>query len=139
MFNPYSYENQIIESKSKDSFYSLSKTNRTAKDLFTYSAFVERVIDGDTLKVYLDLGFNIWTHQTLRLRDLDCAEVSTKSGDEAKIFVQSLLKESQKIVIRSSRSDKYDRYLADVFIPQKSGEDIYLNNLLLETNRAVRM
>ena len=72
------------------------------------------------------------------------------------------------IIVRSSRSDKYDRYLADVFVPSLQVEDmkamerpadpggvsrgylnkkenldsvtdIYLNNLLLETARAVRM
>ncbi len=136
-------KDQIVESRPKEDVYRFTKTDRTLKDLFTYAAFVEKVIDGDTLKVRFDLGFNVWTRQTLRLRGLDCPEVGTPEGDEARAFARSHLKEAQLILVRSSRSDKYDRYLADVWIPAGSesdpATDIYLNNLLLETGRAVRM
>jgi endonuclease YncB( thermonuclease family) len=142
-------KDQIIESRPKDDAYKFYQTGRTVKDLFTYAAYVERVIDGDTLKVRFDLGFNVWMRETLRLRDIDCPEVGTPEGDEAKAFVRSHLKEAQQIIVRSSRSDKYARYLADVFIPsvdpgsrdeqRETSDDIYLNNLLLETRRAVRM
>ena len=104
---------------------------------------VERVIDGDTLKVRLDLGFDIFTRHTLRLRAIDCPEMDTKAGQEAKAFVQSYIKEAQRIIVRSSRADKYDRYLADIFIPTgnepNADTDIFLNNLLLEQGQAVRM
>ena len=63
----------------------------------------------------------------------------TKAGEGSKIFVQSCIKEAQRIVVRSSRSDKYDRYLADVFMPGEGEKEVYLNNLLLENNQAVRM
>jgi len=133
----------IVESRPKEDSYSFYESDRTEKDLYTYTAYVEKVIDGDTLKVRLDLGFNVWTRQILRLRGIDCPEVGTSEGDEARNFVRSHLKEAQKIIVRSSRSDKYDRYLADVFIPQ-GGEpdpatDVYLNNFLLETGRARRV
>ncbi len=109
------------------------------KDLFTYRAVVEKVIDGDTIKVRMDLGYGDSCRQVLRLRDLDCPEIDTKEGSEAKTFVQSYVKEAEVIVVRSSKSDKYDRYLADIFVPQSGGEDLYLNNLLLETGRAGRV
>ena len=137
------HKEDIVESRPKEDAYKFYRTQRTAKDLFTYRAVVEKVIDGDTVKVRFDLGFRVWTRQTLRLRGIDCPEAGTAAGDEAKNFVRLQLKESQRIIVRSSRSDKYDRYLADVFIPK--GEepdpetDVYLNNLLLETGRAVRM
>jgi endonuclease YncB( thermonuclease family) len=151
-------ENDIVESKPKEDAYKFYSGKRTIKDLFTYQARVERVIDGDTLKVRLDLGFDIWNRQVLRLRGIDCPEMDTGQGQAAKSFVQSYLKDSEWIIVRSSRSDKYDRYLADVFIPQnepaalkagrpnpatlKAGRpetDIYLNNLLLEKGHARRM
>ncbi len=135
-------KDEIIESRPREDTYKFYKSERTAQDLFTYAAFVEKVIDGDTVKVRLDLGFNVWTRQVLRLRGIDCPEAGTSAGDEAKSFVRSHLKEAQQIIVRTSRSDKYDRYLADVFIPQGSDPspqmDIYLNNLLLETGRARR-
>lgn len=134
---------EIVESCPKEDTYKFYKTGRTAKDLFTYAAYVEKVIDGDTLKVRLDLGFKVWMRETLRLRGIDCPEVGTPKGDEARNFVRSHLKEAQLIVVRSSRPEKYDRYLADVYIPQEgtpdSETDVYLNNLLLENGYAVRM
>lgn len=133
-------ENQIIESQWDDAQenYSFKTSERTAKDLFTYQAVVERVIDGDTLKVRVDLGFDLEHRETLRLRGIDAPEMSTKAGESAKAFVQSILKEADTITIFTSRSDKYDRYLADVFAQGESGE-VFVNNLLLERGHAGRM
>ncbi|MBP9853743.1 MAG: thermonuclease family protein [Candidatus Omnitrophica bacterium] len=133
----------VVESRWKDGQYTFASGERTTKDLFTYRAYIEKVVDGDTLKVRIDQGFDIWNRQILRLRDIDCPEVGTKEGDEVKNFVRSLLKEASLIILRSSRSDKYDRYLADVFIPQDNTTNpmnsIYLNNLLLEKGHARRL
>ena len=114
------------------------KKNATAKDLYTYRAVVEKVVDGDTLKVRIDLGYDDSCRQVLRLRGIDCPELDTKEGQSAKTFVQSYIKAAQMIIMHSSRSDKYDRYLADVFIPREEKEEVFLNNLLLEKNFAVR-
>lgn len=136
-------KDDIVQSFPKEDAYRFSKADRTPKDLYTYNAYVEKVIDGDTLKVRLDLGFDTWHRETLRLRGIDCPEMDTKEGQEAKAFVQSLVKETARLIVRSSRPEKYARYLADVFIPQ-NGEpnaetDIYLNNLLLKKGYAKRM
>jgi endonuclease YncB( thermonuclease family) len=68
-------------------------------------------------------------------------------------------KQADQIVLTSSKSDKYDRYLADVFLPARSlkasaggtgatgpkyytdkdGKNVYLNNAILESGLAVRM
>ena len=128
---------QIVESDhdTNEETYSLRASERTAKDLFTYQAVIERVIDADTLKVRVDLGFDLEHRETLRLRDIDAPEVGTKTGDAAKSFVQSLLKEADTIILHTTRSDKYDRYLADVFL----SDEVFLNNLLLEKGYAVRV
>ncbi|OGX08829.1 MAG: hypothetical protein A2Z88_09455 [Omnitrophica WOR_2 bacterium GWA2_47_8] len=114
------------------------KKSASLKDLFTYQAVVEKVIDGDTLKVRMDLGYDDSCRQVLRLRGIDCPEMDTKEGQEAKACVQSYIKEAQMIIVRSSKSDKYDRYLADIFIPQEGKDEIFLNNLLLVRGYAVR-
>jgi endonuclease YncB( thermonuclease family) len=128
----------IVEARPQEDIYKFYKSSRSAKDLYTYRAQVERVIDGDTVKVRFDLGFNVEVRETLRLRGIDCPEVDTKEGQAAKVFVQAHLKQEDWIVVRTSRSDKYDRYLADVFIPFAS-EEIYLNNFLLKQGHAARM
>jgi len=107
--------------------------------LYTYKARVVRVLDGDTLEAGVDLGFGITTTQTLRLRGIDCPELVTKEGKEAKAFVEGLLKPSSEVLIKTSKSDKYDRYLADIFITDKTGDVHYLNNELLKKGLAVRV
>ena len=40
--------------------------------MFTYSAIVRKVIDGDTIDVDIDLGFGVWLNkQRLRFKDRD--------------------------------------------------------------------
>ena len=124
------------------------------KYLYTYKAFVERVIDGDTIKVELDLGFNTRIRQTLRLKNLDCPEMDTREGKAAKRFVEDLLTGVPFIAIKTVKSDKYDRYLADVFIPGKqflkdwnagrvvmsqAKDLLYLNNELIQKGQAVKV
>lgn len=107
----------------------------TKADLFTYDAAVLKVVDGDTLgvKVYLEPGR--WVKQKLRLRDLDCPEMDTPEGKEARRFTASLVPPGTSVTICTTKPDKYDRYLADVFVAQPEGE-VYLNNQLLAHGHA---
>ena len=126
--------------------------------LYTYRAWVNRVLDGDTIEVVIDLGFGFTTTQTLKFRAIDAPEIfykdsATKKADpslsqtttqvgagmEAKEFVEKALAGASPVFIKTTHSDKYDRYLVDVFITDKNGEEQYLNNLLLEEGLAVRV
>jgi len=64
----------------------------TEKDqsFFTYSADVIRVIDGDTMKLDIDIGFNIKILHVVRLRGIDCPEKGTEQGDAATAFVEEV-------------------------------------------------
>ncbi len=109
----------------------------TKADLFTYLAAVLKVVDGDTLwvKVYLEPGR--WVKQKLRLRDIDCPELATAEGKVAKRFTEALVTGAESVTICTTKPDKYDRYLADVFLETKEGETVFLNNALLANGHAV--
>ena len=102
--------------------------------LYTYEAVVERVIDGDTLICEILCGLGVTVRQRLRLRGVDCPELKTKPGEKAKRFVQSKLKKTDVIVIKTHLSDKYDRPLADVWF---GPDEQYLNQLLLDEGLAM--
>lgn len=104
-------------------------------DLYTYAAEVLKVVDGDTLTVKVYLRGRQWMKQKLRLRDLDCPELSTSEGKAAKRFIDGLVARAQAVTICTTRPDKYDRYLADVFLALPDGE-VYLNNELLARGHA---
>ena len=130
----------VIQSvKTASGSYQLQKKDVTSDALYTYQATVEKVVDGDTLLVIVDLGFNTRTRQYLRLRGIDAPEMDTKAGKQAADFVKKRIAAVSQIILTSSRSDKYGRYLADIFFIDSQGREVYLNNLLLETAHAVRM
>lgn len=114
----------------KKKFEKIEKGNRG--DLYTYRAEVERVVDGDTLWVHVDLGFRVFVRQKLRLRGINAPELHTATGDRAKRFLEEELKKVSSILITTTKPDKWDRYLADVWIGETN-----LNKLLLEKDFAV--
>ena len=64
-------------------------------------AHVERVIDGDTILVEIDCGFNIRARQRLRLRGIDAPEMSTKAGERARVFVMPVVGEGARILVQT--------------------------------------
>jgi len=126
-------------------------------ELFTYQAKVEKIIDGDTFLAAFDFHLEVSISQKLRLRGIDCPEINTDHGKKAKRFVESQLKGCDFIIVKThkDRSDKFDRYLADVFYLPKNKKDneeeaehatdpakvaeqgIYLNQELLDNHLAV--
>ena len=112
----------------------LKKVTVTDKPAYVYAALVERVVDGDTLVFVIDVGFGTQVREKVRLRGIDCPELGTEEGEMAKRFVAKLLPPGTEVLIRSTKSDKYGRFVADVFLSEQ-----YLNNLLLEKGLAVRM
>jgi micrococcal nuclease len=114
----------------------------TRYELFTYAATIRRVLDGDTLAAALAVAPGITLELKLRLRGLDCPELGTTAGRAAKRFVDGLVAAGDGVVISTTKPDKYDRYLADVFLPpapsDKREAEIFLNNALLEHGHAVR-
>jgi endonuclease YncB( thermonuclease family) len=110
----------------------------TAADLYTYNAELIRVVDGDTvwLKIWLKPG--LWLKEKLRLRGLDCPEMDTPEGKAAKKFVEGLMNEAASITITTTKPDKWDRYLSDIFLAPANGEELFLNNELLRCGHARR-
>ena len=100
-------------------------------DLYTYHARLDRIVDGDTLKCFIELGFGLYISQKLRLRGIDCQELSTAKGQAVKAFVEATLK-GKPLVIKTHKTDKWDRYLVDVWYDG----DQYLNQILLDKGLA---
>ena len=137
--------NSILLSTKDSKAYSFV-INPNKKELFTYKAHLERVIDGDTLLVNIELGFSISVEQRLRLRGLDAPELNTPKGISSKKFIESCLKDCKFLILKTYGKDKYDRYLVDVFyIKNESDEEkvikegSFLNNELLLKNYAERV
>jgi micrococcal nuclease len=103
---------------------------------------VLRVVDGDTIDVDLDLGFNISYTQRVRLAGIDTPESRTTDkaekvlGLEVKKHLTELLKSSTQIVIRTEKPDsteKYGRILGWIYL---DGEGNSVNHEMIENGYA---
>lgn len=84
------------------------------------------VVDGDTLDIEVDMGFNNKTKQRFRLAGVDTPERGQPGWQEAKDFVAEFVKD-RRLVIVSEKVDKYGRYLATVF----DTDEVCLNEQLI--------
>lgn len=85
----------------------------------SYRGVVVRVIDGDTVEVRLDLGFDVWRTSRLRVRGLDCPERNTGAGVAALAHAMYLLPPGSVVTTTTYRRQQadvktFDRYVADV-------------------------
>ena len=95
--------------------------------MYTYNAFVNRVVDGDTYDVQIDLGFELTYGSAkkgvrLRLRGVDTpetwrpkTEAEREHGERATRFVKALM-EQQFVQVQSYKLGIYGRYEADVSV-----------------------
>lgn len=100
--------------------------------MFKYEAIVEKVVDGDTLDISIDLGFNIWHRLRVRMIGVDTPEKWFPYGKVVKQYVAQSL-ERKKITIETTKADKYGRYLVTVFM---SGFRDSFNQHLIDQNMA---
>lgn len=135
---------RLYTSLKTENGYRLKVAVAVVDEIYTFKAKVIRVIDADTLLTDIDQGFSIWTEQRLRLKGIDAPEVDTLAGKKAKKWVEKEIGRLPFIIVKTYKSDKFDRYLTDVFYskkendPQKvasSGQ--WLNGRLVELGLAV--
>jgi micrococcal nuclease len=103
---------------------------------------VKNVVDGDTIDVVIDLGFDILFASRVRLAGIDTPESRTTDkaekalGIEAKEYLKKCLKDSKSVVIRTEKmnsTEKFGRILGWIYI---NGESESLNNKMINDGYA---
>ena len=98
---------------------------------------VTNVIDGDTIDVDIDLGFDISFSSRVRLAGIDTPESRTTNkaekvlGLEAKEYVKSKIKDAKEVVIKTEKidsSEKYGRILGWLFL---DGSKVSVNEQMI--------
>ena len=114
----------IIDVIKKKGGYSFAKSETSPHKFNTYKAYLERVVDGDTIRVTIDLGFATFHREIIRLRGIDAPEIGGKEGKKSCKILQSILKNAPFLIIKTSKIDIYGRYVADVYLPTFSGSEL---------------
>lgn len=107
-----------------------------------YVKTVDNVVDGDTIDVVIDLGFDILFQSRVRLAGIDTPESRTSDkaekvlGLEAKEYLKKHIKAAKTVTIRTEKmdsSEKYGRILGWVYL---DGDSESLNNKMIKDGYA---
>lgn len=88
--------------------------------LYTFRALCTNVVDGDTIDVELDLGFDTTQKRRLRLLDVDTPERKQDKFLKAKQFTESAVL-NKEIRVQTYKAGNFGRYLAHVYYPTPNG------------------
>ena len=108
--------------------------------MYEYACKVERVVDGDTIDVVLDLGFDILYKSRVRLYGIDTPESRTRNLDEkargkmAAAFLEDAINNGKQVVIQTKLKDsrgKFGRVLGDVVV-----DGININQSMIDNYHA---
>ena len=82
---------------------------------------VVKVVDGDTVDVILDLGFDMFKKERIRLNGIDAPESRTLDSEEkalgidAKEFLERRLGDCDNLWVATEKDGKYGRMLGDIW------------------------
>ncbi len=103
---------------------------------------VTSVVDGDTIDVIIDLGFDILFQSRVRLAGIDTPESRTKDlkekalGLESKEYLKKQLKDAKSVIIKTEKinsTEKFGRILGWLYV---NGDTISLNDKMINDGYA---
>ena len=108
--------------------------------IFAYRARALNVVDGDTVDLFIDLGFRMTSTQRVRLLGVNTPELHSpdlsvrERAVAAKQFLMSMLLigGDWPLIVQTAKSDSFGRWLADIWVA-----GTHVNNALLEKGHAV--
>jgi len=107
-----------------------------------YVKKVTKVVDGDTIDVEIDLGFDISFSSRVRLAGIDTPESRTADkaekalGLEAKAYLKAAIDSANSVVIKTEKmdsSEKYGRILGWVYL---DGDTVSINDKMINDGHA---
>ena len=114
------------------------------KNMYEYNATLDRVVDGDTVDLNIDLGFDVWLQgKRVRLNHVDTPEKRTRDllekhfGNLATKYIEDKLNNAEYITVETQLDgelDKYGRILGSIYVDE---ETTSLNVQLIERRLAV--
>lgn len=109
--------------------------------MYEYNVRIDRVVDGDTVDCWIDLGYNLQIHKRIRFAGINAPETRTRDLEEKKrglIAKEWLQKKvdpkyvgsSKDIILKSYEYGKYGRVIGELFIVSGSRKQS-INKMML--------
>ena len=109
--------------------------------MYEYFAELRRVVDGDTVDVTIDCGFNMHVKERVRLKGINTPECRTRDLEEKKKglaakarLIEILESWGNRMIVRTSidKKGKFGRLLGELIHPDGQGSrDDNANTMLL--------
>ena len=112
------------------------------QDPFLYKCVIQRIVDGDTVDIDIDLGFGIWIRkERVRVAGIDTPEKRTRDkiekmfGLAATAKAHTLIPEGSECIVRTRRdkAGKYGRTMGDFVMT----DGRLYTEVMVETHHAV--
>ena len=109
--------------------------------MYTYFVkSVDRVVDGDTIDISIDLGFDLTKKERVRLAGIDTPEKRTKDqrekemGYQATEFLEMHLMEATKLTVRTEKDGKFGRMLGWLY--KTDTDTMSINQIMIDKGYA---
>lgn len=108
------------------------KVRSIENSLYYFKAKCYEVIDGDTAKFMIDVGFDTYRDKRVRFLNIDTPERGQDNYKEATDFVKERIL-NKEVIIRTYKSDNFGRYLGEIwYYDEKHDKYRLLSNDLLD-------
>jgi micrococcal nuclease len=108
--------------------------------MYEYNCEVKRIVDGDTVDVVIDLGFDIHYSSRVRLYGIDTPESRTRNKDEkvrglmSKKYLTDALSKGQVVIkTHKDKKGKFGRVLGEMYVAEKN-----INLMMVDDHLAVK-
>jgi micrococcal nuclease len=91
--------------------------------MYQYKATINRVVDGDTVNLTIDLGFRLTYTANCRLAGINAPEINTAEGKASKEWLSGYLVTDLPFDITSTGLDKYGRPIVVLYFNGMSIND----------------
>ena len=109
--------------------------------MYTYFVkSVDRVVDGDTIDISIDLGFDLTKKERVRLAGIDTPEKRTKEqkekemGYQATEFLEMHLMEAKKLTVKTEKEGKFGRMLGWLY--KSETDTTSINQIMIDKGYA---
>lgn len=100
--------------------------------IYEYWSRLDRVIDGDTIVVFCDQGFDSYANPHIRLDGINTPEVYGENKPYGEIVrqhvVELLAANDNQMYVRTKFNQSFNRWVGDIFLQGESLADIIYRN-----------
>ena len=107
---------------------------------FEYNATLVKVLDGDTIDAYIDLGFDLKIKKRIRYMGIDTWESRTRDLEEKKKGLAAKARNKELLEVGTFKiishgTGKFGRVLGEVFVETENGLES-VNQILINEGHA---